>query len=173
MKKIFNFLIVAILFLGCQKNNVSNDLSTNNQKEKINTLIAKAKTTLKAAMPSEDFASLDWKNIQIKNLKIKNPILKLSSTAEKNKFLYYSNIKNEEIYNWVTYNLNTTNKQVSGLISVNDVSNKLLREISLVNNKIVSLYDVINSPTASTVVTMDEVIVTGYLNQQGFNYLSY
>jgi len=173
MKKYIALFIGTILFFSCQKNDISDDLALNKANQEKLAFISKVKNSLKTILSPEDFESLDWEKINTKKVNAKSPYLRIASKLENNKFLYYySNLPNTETYNWVTYKLNTINKITSGTITIDDATKALVREVKITNNKIVSYYDASPSAPVGSVVTMDEVIVTGTIGQQNIFLIS-
>jgi hypothetical protein len=176
MKQILIIIMLSIFISSCKKTSFTDNTNINKKNGHLNELISKARNTLKANMAIVDYSTLDWDNIQTNEVKSKNPILRLSSKVDKTKFLYYSNNNNNnEVYKWVSYSLSLINNKINGNISIIDMKNILEREINIVNSKVISANNQITSSanTNPTVVTLDEVIVTGYIQQQSFNLLSY
>ncbi len=155
-------------FYSCQKEYLENNDLSKKESVAVTDFIAKAQATLKSKMSIEDFNSLDWNNLPTKKITTKTPVLKIPSKFEKGKYLYYSVCNNNEVYNWVRFNVTTEKGFVSGTITLIGVDNVELNVLTINKNKLQSSLRNQSPATNSTTtfgpsITLDQVIVIGYI----------
>lgn len=130
MRKLLFPALVILIFTSCTK---KIELEPKSEIESL------AQQTLSQAMAPQNFQDLDWKQVDLIKASPLAPvtILKIGSRTNASKKLYFESKNNSIHYNWVEIrNAKIDHDKASADVTLTDINNSVLRQFSIVDNKI-------------------------------------